>query len=85
MVISDAKLLIVIAINDTRRRDKPVQATKDILWVCWISEVLFQFVIDGQIRRNNEKILDTFFIMQIGNASAHQPRLADACCQSKAK
>ena len=34
---------------------------------------------------DNEKILDTFFIMQIRNASAHQPRLAVACSQSKAK
>ena len=51
----------------------------------WSREVGDQLVVDRQVRRQHEEIVDAVCQMQIADECAHQPRLADARCQRKAQ
>ena len=79
------ELPIVIPVDDSRRIDKAIQSTEDILGVARLPKVVNQLLIDSQIRRNDKKVLDALLINQIGNARSHQARFADTCSKRKAK
>jgi len=60
-------------------------AGEDILGAARIGEVFYQLVVDGQVRGQNEEVLDTFGLIQPGDKCSHQAGFTDAGSQGKAE
>jgi hypothetical protein len=79
-------LVVVVAGDDGRRVDGEFGDTPEhVLGMIAVAEVGDQFVVDGQVRRQHEEVVDAVRQVQIADESTHQPRLAHARGERKAQ
>jgi hypothetical protein len=79
-------LVVVVAGDDRRRVDGEFRdAPEHVLGMVAVAEVGNQLVVDGQVRRQHEKVVDAVRQVQVADESAHQPRLAHASGQREAQ
>src|SRR5699024_2291987 len=76
-------ILIIIIRNNLRRSVKTAKTLEYILGTIIITQIPFQLIVDGGIRRNDKKVLDAVLGIQIGNKCAHQSCLANASSEGK--
>jgi len=78
--------LVVVVAGDNQRRllRKLGNAPEHVLWRI-AGEIRNQLVVNRQVRREHEKIVDAMRQMEVSDESAHQPRFADTGRQRKAQ
>ena len=77
-------LIIIVTCDDFRRVRRELRdALKDILRRVR-RKICNQLVVNRQVRREDEEIIDALRQMQVGDKRAHEPRFANASCQRKA-
>lgn len=59
------------------------QTLKYIFRVARIGEILDELVVDGEVGRKDEKVLDALFQKEIGDKCPRQSRFPNTCGQSK--
>ena len=79
----DCLVTVVIIRDNLRRGTKAAKALEHILGAVIVTQVLFQFLINSGVRRNDKKVLDAVLGVQIGDKRTHQPGLANAGGQGK--
>ena len=78
-------LVVIVAGNHARRLLRKFGNALEDIFRCVRGEIGNQLVVNGQVGREDKEIVNAIAQMQIGNASAHQARLADPGRQGKTK
>ena len=78
-------LVVVVARDDQGRLLRKLRdALEDVLGRV-AGEIGDELVVDGQVGRQHEEVVDAVRQVQVGDERAHQPRLADASGQREAQ